>query len=212
MLTVEFHCHTEYSKDSLTRIPALLKNCRRKAINRLVITDHNTIAGALRAKESDPELIIIGEEVMTRQGELLAAFVEEEIPAGLPALEAISQLRQQEAFISVSHPFDTLRKGHWKPDDLLEIIPLVDAIETFNARCLWPAANWKAEAFARRHGLRATVGSDAHHLAEVGNAVLHLQPFEDAASLRLALDEARSSLRLSAPWVHFFSTYAKTRK
>jgi predicted metal-dependent phosphoesterase TrpH len=212
MITVEFHCHTEYSKDSLTRLDALLKTCRQRGIDRLVITDHNTIAGARRAKELDPERVIPGEEIMTQAGELLAAFVKEEIPPGLPHLEAIARLREQEAFISVSHPFDVLRKGHWKLRALMEIAPLVDAIETFNARCLWPASNMKAQAFARHHNLRSTVGSDAHHLSEVGNAVLRLPDFEDAESLRAALDQARSSLRLSAPWVHFFSSYAKTRK
>lgn len=212
MLTTEFHCHTAFSRDSLTRIEALLNACRQKGIDRLAITDHNTIAGALRAKELDPGRVIIGEEIMTRQGELLALFVREEIPAGLSPLEAISRLREQGAFISVSHPFDVLRKGHWKLPALLEITPLVDAIETFNSRCLWPASNWKALAFARRHGLRGTAGSDAHHLSEVGNAVLRLPAFEDAQSLGSALDEARASLHLSAPWVHFFSSYAKTRK
>ncbi len=212
MLTVEFHCHTEYSRDSLSRIDALLKTCRSKGIDRLVVTDHNTIAGAIRARELDPERVIVGEEIMTREGELLAAFVKEEIPAGLPPLTAIARLREQEAFISVSHPFDFLRRGHWRMKPLLEIIPLVDAIETFNARCLWPVSNMKALAFARRHHLRRTVGSDAHHLSEVGNAVLRLPAFTDATSLRNVLDQARPGLRLSAPWVHFYSSYAKTRK
>ncbi len=212
MLTTEFHCHTAYSRDSLTRVEALLKACRQKGIDRLAITDHNTIAGALHAKDMDFERVIVGEEIMTTEGELLALFVQDEVPAGLPSLEAISRLRKQGAFISVSHPFDVLRKGHWKLPALQEIAPLVDAIETFNSRCLWPASNWQAQSFARQHGLRGTAGSDAHHLSEVGNAVLRLPAFEGAESLCRALDEAKASLRLSAPWVHFFSSYAKTRK
>jgi predicted metal-dependent phosphoesterase TrpH len=212
MLTIEFHCHTCYSKDSLTPLEALLNVCRQKGIDRLAITDHNTISGALRAKELDPERVIVGEEIMTQEGELLAFYVEEEIPAGLPPMEAISRLREQGALISVSHPYDTLRKGHWKPSALLKIAPFVDAIETFNSRCLWPASNWKAKSFARLHGLRGTAGSDAHHLSEVGNAILNLPAFTDSESLCRALDGAKASLHLSSPWVHFFSTYAKTQK
>ena len=63
------------------------------------------------------ELIIIGEEIQTTEGELLAAFVEREIPAGLEPGAAIKMLKDQNAFISVSHPFDTMRSG-WKPDTL----------------------------------------------------------------------------------------------
>ena len=131
MLRVEFHCHTRLSKDSLLSPEGLLAACRRKQIDRVVITDHNTIAGALIAKQLDPTRVIIGEEILTQDGELLAAYVTEEVPRGLPAAETIARLREQGAFISVSHPFDVMRSGHWEADNLLRILPLVDAIETF---------------------------------------------------------------------------------
>src|SRR5574341_256822 len=141
MLRVEFHCHTIYSRDSLTRPEGLLAACRRKGIDRVVITDHNTIAGALLCQQIDPQRFIVGEEILTQAGELLAAYVQEEVPPGLEPKEAIRRLRDQGAFISVSHPFDTMRKGHWSLELLLEIAPLVDAIETFNARCYLPVYN-----------------------------------------------------------------------
>ncbi len=212
MLRVEFHCHTVYSKDSLTSPERLLEACRRKGIDRVIVTDHNSTAGARRAKELDPQRVIIGEEIMTRAGELLAAFVQEELPAGLPPLEAIRLLREQGAFISVSHPFDHLRSGSWKPEALLEIAPHVDAIETFNARCLSPAFNRRAQAFAREHNLPGTVGSDAHAPSELGQATLLLPEFSDAGSLRAVLPLAQPRLRLSGPWVHFYSRYAVWRK
>ena len=208
MLRVEFHCHTVYSKDSLTDPEKLLAACRRKGIDRLVVTDHNTIAGARVAQELDPERVIVGEEIMTTAGELLAFFVQEEIPPGLSPAETITRLREQEAFISVSHPFDRLRGGHWRPADLLEIMPLVDAIETFNARCLWPGFNWEAEAFAHRHRLPGTAGSDAHATFEVGRATMLLPPFHHAESLKVAITQAELHLSLSGPWVHLASRYA----
>ena len=91
----------------------------------------------------------VGEEIMTQQGELLGIFVKELIPAGLPALKAIELLRSQDAFISVSHPFDSLRQGHWKEADLLEILASIDAIEVFNSRCLNPQSNTLASNFAQ---------------------------------------------------------------
>ena len=109
MLTVEFHSHTIYSKDSLSSPEKILAACRRKGIDRIVITDHNTTCGALAAQALDPQRVIIGEEIMTTQGELLAAFIQEEIPPGLTPMQTIERLKEQGAFISVSHPFDHYR-------------------------------------------------------------------------------------------------------
>ncbi len=69
--------------DSRVSIDELIQTAKRKHIDRVVITDHNRIDGALMAKEIAPDLIIVGEEVMTTEGELLAAFVKESIPRGL---------------------------------------------------------------------------------------------------------------------------------
>jgi len=212
MLKTEFHCHTCYSKDSLVTIQSLLRACHKKGLQRLVVTDHNSILGAQRAKPLDPELVIIGEEIMTQEGELLAAFVKEKVPAGLPPLEAIQILRAQDAFISVSHPFDALREGHWETDALLDILPYVDAIEIFNARCMSPEFNTNASDFAKQHGLSGTVGSDAHTAYEIGTATLSLPAFNDSVSLKKALLLGQPNVRLSSPWVHLFSRYAAWRK
>src|SRR5215212_1160223 len=136
MLKVEFHSHTNASKDSLTQPAELIAAARRKGLDRLVITDHNTIVGALAAQKIASELVIVGEEIMTTQGEILAAFITEEIRPGLSPKETIQQLRDQGAFISVSHPFDRIRSGGWRKSDLLEIISFVDAIEVYNSRCM----------------------------------------------------------------------------
>ncbi len=208
MLRVEFHCHTIYSKDSLVRVENLLETCRKKGIDRIVITDHNTTRGAFQAQVIDPQRVIIGEEILTQKGELLAAFMQGEIPAGLPPLETIARLREQGAFISVSHPFDRLRSGHWQLQDLLEITPLVDAIEIFNARCMSADFNSQAAEFARENQLAGTVGSDAHAAFEIGRAAMLLPDFHDANSLKEALPKAQFETRLSSTMVRFTSRYA----
>jgi predicted metal-dependent phosphoesterase TrpH len=209
MIKVEFHCHTRYSGDSLIDLPQLLRTCDQKGIHKLVITDHNTISGAQKAVELAPDRFIIGEEILTQQGELLGFFVKEEIPAGLSAQASIDLLRAQGAFISVSHPFDKMRKGRWRLDDLIEILPGIDAIEMFNSRCLLPQYNLKAIIFAQQYHLLGTVGSDAHSLGEVGAATLSLPDFTDAASLKRSLSLAEPHTRLSPPWVHFYSSWRK---
>jgi predicted metal-dependent phosphoesterase TrpH len=209
-LKVEFHCHTIFSKDSLIQPQMLVDAARRKGIDRLIVTDHNSIDGALEAKRLDPELVIVGEEIMTTRGELLVAFVSEEVPFGLEPLEAIRRLKAQGAFISVSHPFDA-RRG-WKLADLLEIIPLVDAIETFNARCMDGRYNLWAQEFARQRNLAGTVGSDAHSTMELGRATLTVESFADADGLRRVVRSGVEEVRLSSPFIHFTSRYAVTVK
>lgn len=208
MLRVEFHCHTKYSKDSLTPPEVLVETCRRKGIDRVVVTDHNTLAGARAAQALDPERVIVGEEVMTARGELLAAFVKDELPAGLPPLEAIARLRAQGAFISVSHPFDAWRSGGWEEKDLLEILPLVDAIEVYNSRCVSPSFNRRAMEFARQHRVAGTVGSDAHAAFELGRSLLLLEPFEGPDGMRKVIRAAQFETHWSPPWFHLTSRYA----
>jgi len=212
MLKLEFHCHTNASKDSLTRPEDLVKAARKKGLDRLIITDHNSIAGAVAAQRLDPELVIVGGEIMTTRGEILAAYVTEEIPAGLSPLETIRILREQGAFISVSHPFDAWRKGGWQEADLLEITPHVDAIEIFNSRCMDPRFNQRAMAFAEKHNLPGTVGSDAHAIFEVGKSVVWLDPFQGPDGMREVIRQAKYQMKLSPWWVHFVSTYAKRKK
>ncbi len=212
MLKVEFHCHTRYSKDSLTSPELLVKACHQKGIDRVVITDHNTITGAHAAQKLDPELVIVGEEIKTTQGEILAVYVKEEIPAGLSPQETIRILKEQGAFISVSHPFDIYRGGHWKVDELLEILPYVDAIEVFNSRCWSPEFNRQAQAFAKQHDIPGTVGSDAHAPLELGRSVLFLEQFQGPDELRSVIRRGTPKVHWSWPWVHLISRYAVIRK
>ncbi len=212
MLRVEFHCHTVFSKDSLTSPRKLIDVCRGKGIDRVVITDHNTIVGALVAQAIDPKLVIVGEEIMTTRGEILAAFVTEEIPARLTPQETIRRLRDQNAFISVSHPFDELRSGGWEEPDLLEIIPLVDAIEIYNSRCMRPVFNRRAMEFAKKHNVAGTVGSDAHAAFELGRSLVLLEPFEGPDEMRKVIRNAEYQTRWSPPWIHLTSRYATLRK
>lgn len=206
---IDLHSHTLWSKDCLTQFERILSILDRRGIDKIAITDHNTAQGALELQALAPDRIIAGEEIMTTQGELLAYFVRETVPPGLPPLQTIQRLREQGAAISVSHPFDRLRKGAWQEADLLRIIEHVDAIEIFNARCMFPADNDRALAFAEQHHLLGTAGSDAHIGVEYGKAMVRVRPFDGAADFVEALRSAEYVRRLS-PWhVHAGSKAAK---
>jgi predicted metal-dependent phosphoesterase TrpH len=212
MISTEFHCHTVFSKDSLTLPADLVSAARRRGIDRVIVTDHNTIQGALAAQLIDPELVIVGEEIMTTHGEILAAFVQEEIPPGLSPQETIQRLKDQGAFISVSHPFDRLRKGGWDESDLLEILPDVDAIEVYNSRCMLPPFNWRAREFAEKHNIAGTVGSDAHAAFEVGRSLMLLDQFDGPHEMRRVIRRGIPKVKWSPPWFHLTSRYASIIK
>lgn len=202
VIKAELHCHTVCSHDSSNRLPQLIETARQRGINRLAITDHNKIGCALKAKEMDPELIVVGEEILTQSGELLAYFLKEEIPARLPAMQVIERLKAQGAFIAVPHPFDIRRHG-WGSEKLLKILPYVDSLEVFNARCLRKSLNSQCLHFAQQHHTLMQAGSDAHSLVELGLATVELPEFNNAEELREALKAGRISGSLLSPWDHF---------
>ena len=205
IIRAEFHCHTVCSIDSSNKLKPLLETARQRGIDKLAITDHNTIRCALKAKELAPELVVVGEEVLTDKGELLGYFVKEEIPKHTPYMETIQRLKEQGAFISIPHPFDLRRHG-WPLEDLLALLPYVDALEVFNARCLRKGINEQAFTFAQEQGMSMLAGSDAHSLVELGLASVELPDFNSADELRAAVLSAQLSGRLLSVRDHFFAS------
>jgi len=209
----EFHCHSVYSADSLMQIENLLAVCRKRHIDKIAITDHNCLEGALRAYQLDPARVIVGEEIQTTQGEILGYFMSEEIPEGLEPMEVVKRLKEQDAFISVAHPFDLNRdETHWQPGMLESLVPQLDAIEVFNARCLQRKFNEQAQDFACKHNLIEMAGSDAHSPSELGRATLLLPLFNNVEEFRQAIKQAKIDARLSGSYVHLFSAWAKLVK
>ncbi len=208
-LSCDLHTHTCYSPDSLVSPERFLEACRRKGLDRVAVTDHNTIAGALRLREMDPERIIVGQEIRTTHGELIAYFLTEPVPPDLPPREAIAAVRAQGGVVGISHPLDRARREAMGRDDVEALLEEVDFLEGFNARCLFAADNEAAQALARAHNLPVTAGSDAHSLWELGRAVTRMPPFDSPASFLEALGLARIAGRASPAWVHALSTLAK---
>ena len=211
MLKVDFHTHTHYSPDSITSIKDLILAARKRGLDRVVVTDHNLLKGALEAQAAAPELVIAGEEVQTTEGEFLAAYVTQMVPRGLQPFEALQRLKDQGAFISISHPFDPQRSG-WSMKTLEMIVPHVDAIETLNGRMLRNEYNDKAEAFADLLGIPGTAGTDGHHPSEIGRVYTILPDFWDAESLRQAIRQGKNMGEISSPLVHFYSSWARIVK
>jgi predicted metal-dependent phosphoesterase TrpH len=80
----DLHIHTTYS-DGMGTVPAVLEAARQAGLDVIAITDHDTMAGARRARDLVPRYgirVIPGIEISTSEGHLLAYWIEREVPAG----------------------------------------------------------------------------------------------------------------------------------
>ena len=172
---IDLHCHTSGSFDSLASPRAVVRAAAARGLTHLAITDHDAIDGALAAAEvarqETPELaLIVGQEVRTRDGDLICLFLERSIPAGLAAAEAIADARSQGGLVGVPHPFDRFRGSLLVSPAMEHVAADVDWVEAHNARVIAGAGNDRAAAFGRDHGLPGVAVSDAHSVIEIGVA------------------------------------------
>src|SRR5262245_4613386 len=168
MWKIDLHTHTIYSKDCLTRTADFLAQARALGLHKIAVTEHNRLDGALAAKTLAPDLVIVGEEIMTTEGEIIGYYLSEEVPRGLTPKETIRRLRDQGAVITIPHPLDSVRRSAMRRTAVMSVIDEVDALEVLNARCVRNQDNLEAAALARQYNKLATAGSDAHTLFEIG--------------------------------------------
>jgi len=168
---VDLHCHTRASFDCLSAPRAVVRAAAERGLTHLAITDHDRIEGALEARELAPAglTVIVGEEVRTRDGDLICLFLDRAIPPGLSVEETISAAREQGGLVGIPHPFDRLRGSLLRESRMEEAGAGVDWVETYNAR-LVGRGNDRAAAYSRDRGLPGVAVSDAHSILEIGVA------------------------------------------
>src|SRR5918995_3299897 len=189
---VDLHCHSRGSFDSLSAPKDSVKAAHARGLTHVAITDHDRIDLALEARELAPAglTVIVGEEVKTRGGDLICVFLERAIPPGLSAEDTVAAAREQGALVGIPHPFDRLRGSLLRDASMASLAPLVDWVETHNARVVGHG-NEDAQAFALEQRLPGIAVSDAHSIMEVGVAYTALDGDPStAAGLLAALPSA----------------------
>jgi predicted metal-dependent phosphoesterase TrpH len=151
----------------------------------VALTDHDTMLAPLHARRLERDFgieVIVGEEVSTQDGHLLALFIDQPLPPGRPAAETIAAVHAQGGLCIAPHPYDWLipslgwrglhrrGAGNGRASDGRDWA--FDAIEAVNASITWPAAiaNGLARRVAGELGLPVVGGSDTHTLATIGQA------------------------------------------
>ena len=210
---VDMHTHCEASPDSLTPVRVQAARIKEVGLDVVFATDHDTIDGALRLRElADGYRLIVGEEITSADGDLVGLFLERAVPRGLSGEETIARIHDQGGLVCIPHPFSRNRNHRIRRSALERLWPLVDCIETFNAREAFTSDNTRAAAFAADRGIPAAAGSDAHTTWELGRVHLEMDDFADAPGFIAALGGATIHGTLAGLGVHFHTRYAKVRK
>jgi predicted metal-dependent phosphoesterase TrpH len=178
-MQIDLHCHSEASYDCDTLLRSFPQRCKERNIRVQAITDHNQIWGAQKLQEIAQEgaeekgvklTVIVGEEVSTREGEIIGLFLVERIDPGLRPEETVERIKAQGGLVLLPHGFDPMKRWRLQPEARQRISDSIDLVETFNARISQPRWNRAAVAWAQDHKALMSAGSDAHTLADIGSA------------------------------------------
>jgi predicted metal-dependent phosphoesterase TrpH len=176
-LRIDLHVHTAYSYDCWMSLERVIKATRRNGLDGIAVIDHNEIEGAQRLAEMASFPVIVGEEVVTREGEVAGLFLRERIPPGLSLVETVARIKEQGGLVYATHPLARDVPKSVGCVALESIIDRVNIIEGFNARIRYKSDNEEAKEIARKHGIAVAAGSDAHFPWEIGRAGIEISPF-----------------------------------
>ena len=191
----DVHLHTRNS-DGSDSVRELLGYVSENTDLRVIaVTDHDCVTGAHEARLLAPRYgleVVVGQEVTTNRGHLLALYVEKLVQAGLSIPETVDAIHAQGGIAILAHPFDRICNSpmrHWPNPRLADWRSFrLDGLEAINGCQVDPRANSRALELGKLLGLTLTGGSDAHHRAVVGVAYT-LFPGRTAADLRHSLEE-----------------------
>lgn len=197
----DLHIHT-LASDGTAGVVEILEHVERAGVLDVVaITDHERIDAALAAREIARERrhrveVVVGEEITTLGGHLLALFIEERIPSLRSLRWTIAAIHDQGGLAIPAHPL--------VPYPLCAQAPVLerllrdpdprhhpDGLETFNPTALGRPRHGRVVRFAAEHGLAAIGNSDAHTLEAIGSCWTTF-PGRSAAELRQAILERRT--------------------
>jgi predicted metal-dependent phosphoesterase TrpH len=215
----DLHIHS-LASDGVSSVADILDHAQNKAgLDVIAITDHERVdaAHAARAMAEARAMhleVIVGEEVTTRGGHVVALFINERIRPWGSLKSTIARIHDQGGLAIIAHPLvpyplcasgRSIRRLLDAPDAIFH----PDGIEAFNpttAGLRWGA---RAPEFVRQAGVAAVGASDAHRAEHVGYA---LTTFEGTTGddLRRAILERSTGWEGSThEWKTQFSTFRR---
>jgi len=193
---VDLHLHSLYSHDGQSTLQELIQRCAECGLDRIALTDHNTVEGALALAEVAPDLAIVGEEAKTREGEVIGLFITRRLPPYMRAEDVMDMIHEMGGLTYVPHPLDRHR-SNFTAERMLELADQIDIVETYNAWCE-PAENQAAARLAVELGKVAATGSDAHAASELGRSWMEIDAYTNPQDFLQKLRHARHVVTASS--------------
>jgi predicted metal-dependent phosphoesterase TrpH len=175
-MLVDLHTHSVASPDggiTAEQYQAILEKGKFGAI---AVTDHNRVDFALKLKRDLGNAIIVGEEIMTSQGEIIGLFLKKVVEPGQTAQQTVAAIHKQGGLVYVPHPFETHRKG-LSAATLDGIAKEVDLMEVHNGRAVLQNRSQLALTWAQRHHTIQAASSDAHAAKGIGHTYSRIPKF-----------------------------------
>ena len=195
-MRVDLHLHSNYSHDGQSSLEELIARCKECGLDRIALTDHNTIEGALALATMAPELTIVGEEAKTREGEVIGLFITRRLPPYMRPEEVMDLIHEMGGLTYLPHPLDRNR-SHFRPERIVELANRIDIIETYNPWCE-AAANQAANRLASDLDKVTATGSDSHSALELGRSWMEMERYEGPADFLQKLRYARQVVTASS--------------
>ena len=172
----DLHLHT-LASDGLVSARDLVDHVERSTdLDLIAVTDHDELSAAHEAREWAARnayrvQVVPGVEVSTRDGHLLALFVEERPPA-LRSLQATAEWVAEKGGMCVApHPFTRWTHSLQRRSLAVAVARgLIAGVEVLNASLAGRASRRHALVLASEHRLAEIGSSDAHMLCMVGLA------------------------------------------
>ena len=158
----DLHIHSKYSFDSFLNPAEIVKIAKKKGLDGVAVTDHNTIKGGIETSKinnKDDLIVIVGSEIKTEYGDVIGLFLNEDIKSR-QFVQVTKEIKDQGGIVILAHPFR-------KCNIPIELLKHVEVIEAFNARS---SRNLNVDALklAKEFKKPMTAGSDAHICFEIG--------------------------------------------
>ncbi len=185
-LRIDLHIHTEFSHDSKTTLREAVKYAKKRSLDGIAICDHNTIKGALKLAERVKEfVVIIGEEVSTSNGHILALNIVNPIPKGLTPYETVELIHEEGGLAVMAHPVTPIKGTSWRR---LNPKTSYDAVEVINSNSFpFFISKLLAERYAERRRIPKVAGSDSHLPWTIGKAYTEVESTPEVESILKAI-------------------------
>lgn len=165
---VDLHMHEmTYSKDSFLALEEIVDIAKKKGLQGICITDHDSMGlkeYAARYSEKTGFPIFVGIEYFSLQGDIVAFGIDEYPKERIDAQKFISCVKRQGGICFSAHPFRNNNRGL---GEKLRELKGLDGIEVLNGSTDIEA-NQKAADYANRLGLVTVGASDCHVPEKVG--------------------------------------------